>query len=87
MFATTDAAQADDPCAAVAGIDAGFWPGGVVAGLECEVTSAGDPVVVRLTAASGQSSVAAVVEVRSEAVDRATGRHPVAVTSWTVSDG
>lgn len=86
-LANTDAARADDPCAEVATIDAGYWPGGVVADVTCGVTSTGDPVVLTVTATSGPSSIAAVVEVRSEAVDRDTGRHPVAVTSWSLSDG
>lgn len=86
VLATTDAARTDDPCAAVVAVDEGFWPGGVTATVDCEVTSSTEPVVISLTAASGPSSVDAVVEVRSEAVDPETGRHPVAITSWSISD-
>lgn len=84
MLATTDVAVSGDPCAEIgASITSGFWPAGVPAELECAIVTAGTPMVFALAGRSGSMTVTATVEVRPDAVDPATGWHPVAVTSWT----
>ena len=85
-LATTDAGSADDPCAEATRFDGGFWPDGVEASVSCRVVSDIEPIVLDVRATAGLASIDARVEVRSEAVDQETGRHPVAITGWSAAD-
>lgn len=86
-LATSGAASADDPCATATRFDTGFWPDGVEADVTCTVASDAEPIVLDVTATAGLASIDARLEVRSEAVDPLTGRHPVAITRWAAADG
>lgn len=85
-LATSDAGSADDPCGAATQFDSGFWPDGVEASVSCSVVNDAEPIVLDVRATAGPASIDARIEVRSEAVHQATGRHPVAITRWSAAD-
>ncbi|MCB0966015.1 MAG: hypothetical protein KDB37_04210 [Ilumatobacter sp.] len=85
-LATSDAATTIDPCAAATQFDGGFWPDGIPATVSCTVVSPTEPVILDVRSTAGLASIDARLEVRGEAVDPTTGRHPVAITEWSGSD-
>lgn len=74
------------PCS-VLEIPQGFVAGADAVTVECEQLPSldTDSPTVRLTVSSSATRVTAFLQVQTQAVEVATGRHPVAVLQWTDS--